>query len=93
MIQDAEELDEAVQYLHNQGGLPDTGTAHFKEIQECFSLSSLPPPTPTGTMLHFSDASLQDTYFLDPQWLTKMMAKFIGPSKTGEGKKPLIRDG
>ena len=44
VIQDAEELDEAVQYLHNQGGPADMGTAHFKGIQECFSLSSLPPP-------------------------------------------------
>ena len=49
--------------------------------------------SPLGTILHFSDASLQSTYFLDPQWLTKMMAKFIGPTSAAESKEPLIRDG
>lgn len=94
VIQDTEELDEAVQYLHNQGGHMDTWTwtQHTAGNQACFTLSpsSLPP---LGTILHFSDASLLSTYFLDPQWLTKMMAKFIGPSTAAEGKKPLIRDG
>ena len=76
------------------------GHTTLQGIHVCFLSSpllhpSLPPslPLPAGTILHFPDASLQSTYFLDPQWLTKMMANFIGPPKTAKGKEPLIQDG
>lgn len=31
----------------------------------------------SGTLLHFKDFSLRKWYFLDPQWLAKLMAKVI----------------
>ena len=30
-----------------------------------------------GTLLHFTDQALKNVYFLDPQWLYKMMASVI----------------
>jgi serine/threonine protein kinase/ankyrin repeat protein/GTPase SAR1 family protein len=33
-----------------------------------------------GTLLHFNDYGLKELYFLDPQWLAKLMAKLINPS-------------
>ena len=30
-----------------------------------------------GTLLHFTDQALKNVYFLDPQWLCKMMASVI----------------
>ena len=33
-----------------------------------------------GTLLHFNDYNLRSLYFLDPQWLAKLMAKLISPS-------------
>ena len=50
------------------------------------------PHIPVGTILHYSDTSLQSVYFLDPQWLTKVMAAVIGPPKKEEDGK-LIQDG
>ena len=96
VIQDAEELDEAVQYLHNQGGACGTRTQHTaRRSKSSYHLHSSPLSSSSlaGTILHFPDASLQSTYFLDPQWLTKMMANFIGPSKLGDREEANIRDG
>ena len=42
----------------------------------------------TGTILHFEDHGLKETYFLDPQWLAKLMASIIHPA-AGEGKSPI----
>ena len=33
-----------------------------------------------GTLLHFDDYGLRNLYFLDPQWLAKLMAKLISPA-------------
>ncbi len=33
-----------------------------------------------GTLLHYEDHSLHKMYFLDPQWLAKLMAEIIHPS-------------
>lgn len=33
-----------------------------------------------GDILHFDDHNLKDLYFLDPQWLAKMMAEVIRPN-------------
>jgi serine/threonine protein kinase len=41
-----------------------------------------------GTLLHFEDHGLKETYFLDPQWLAKLMASIIHPSAE-EGKSPI----
>ena len=45
---------------------------------------------PTGTLLHFDDHTLRDVYFLDPQWLAKLLADIFHPAametfKNGEG--------
>lgn len=32
-----------------------------------------------GTLLHFEDPGLKKLYFLDPEWLAKLMAKVISP--------------
>ena len=37
-----------------------------------------------GTLLHFTDQALKDVYFLDPQWLCKMMASVIRVTPAGE---------
>lgn len=34
---------------------------------------------PPGALLHYGDRDLNDVYFLDPQWLAKLMAKVIKP--------------
>ncbi len=36
-----------------------------------------------GTLLHYQDFSLKNIYFLDPQWLAKLMADVIHPSAIG----------
>ena len=36
-----------------------------------------------GTLLHFEDHSLKNVYFLDPQWLAKLMADVIHPAAMG----------
>ena len=41
-----------------------------------------------GTLLHFEDHGLKETYFLDPQWLAKLMASVIHPAAQ-EGKSPI----
>ena len=33
-----------------------------------------------GSILHFDDHNLKHVYFLDPQWLPKMMADVIHPA-------------
>ena len=33
-----------------------------------------------GTLLHFDDYQLKMYYFLDPQWIAKLMAKAIQPN-------------
>jgi hypothetical protein len=38
-----------------------------------------------GTLLHFEDHGLKNTYFLDPQWLAKLMADVIRPAAVEEG--------
>ena len=42
-----------------------------------------------GTLLHFEDHGLKNVYFLDPQWLAKLMADVISPSSARAG----IRNG
>ena len=42
----------------------------------------------SGTILHFEDHGLKETYFLDPQWLAKLMASIIRPAAE-EGKSPI----
>ena len=44
-----------------------------------------------GTLLHFEDHALKNLYFLDPQWLAKLMADVIHPSAEEEGSP--IRNG
>ena len=44
-----------------------------------------------GTLLHFQDHSLKNIYFLDPQWLAKLMADVIHPSAMGTATH--IKDG
>ena len=62
IMDDEEELSDAVQYLHHQ-----------------------------GTLLHFTDQALKDVYFLDPQWLCKMMASVIRVPPAGE--ESLVKNG
>ena len=38
-----------------------------------------------GTLLHFEDHGLKNIYFLDPQWLAKLMADVIRPAAVEEG--------
>ena len=38
-----------------------------------------------GTLLHFDDHGLKHIYFLDPQWLAKLMANVIQPAAAEEG--------
>ena len=40
---------------------------------------------PKGTLLHFEDHGLKNIYFLDPQWLAKLMADVIRPAAVEEG--------
>ena len=42
-------------------------------------------PYYAGTLLHFDDYGLKNTYFLDPQWLAKLMADVIQPAAMEEG--------
>ena len=62
IMDDEEELSDAVQYLHHQ-----------------------------GTLLHFTDQALKDVYFLNPQWLCKMMASVIRVPPAG--KKSIAKNG
>ena len=62
IMDDEEELSDAVQYLHHQ-----------------------------GTLLHFTDQALKDVYFLDPQWLCKMMASVIRVTPAGD--KSIAKNG
>ena len=45
----------------------------------------------SGTLLHFEDHGLKETYFLDPQWLAKLMASIIHPA--AEQGKSQIKKG
>lgn len=65
MFDDKEEMEEAIHYLNLQG-LPV-----YTPLINCMTL------TYTGTLLHFNDFSLRKMYFLDPQWLAKMMSRVI----------------
>ena len=62
IVDDEEELSDAVQYLHHQ-----------------------------GTLLHFTDQALKNVYFLDPQWLCKLMASVIRVRPAG--KESIVKDG
>ena len=42
-----------------------------------------------GTLLHFDDHNLRDFYFLNPQWLAKLMADVIHPQAI-QGDSPVI---
>lgn len=44
-----------------------------------------------GTLLHFEDYGLKNIYFLDPQWLAKLMANVIQPASMEENSP--IKDG
>ena len=44
-----------------------------------------------GTLLHFTDQALKDVYFLDPQWLCKMMASVIRVPPAG--KESIVKNG
>ena len=44
-----------------------------------------------GTLLHFEDHTLKCVYFLDPEWLAKLMADVIHPAAMG--KATHIRNG
>ena len=44
-----------------------------------------------GTLLHFTDQALKDVYFLDPQWLCKMMASVIRVPPAGE--ESIVKNG
>ena len=62
IMDDEEELSDAVQYLHHQ-----------------------------GTLLNFTDQALKNVYFLDPQWLCKMMASVIRVPPAG--KESIMKNG
>ena len=42
-------------------------------------------PMHAGTLLHFEDHGLKNIYFLDPQWLAKLMADVIRPAAVEKG--------
>lgn len=42
-----------------------------------------------GVLLHYKDSSLNDLYFLDPQWLCDMLAKVI----TIKEVNPYVKNG
>ena len=44
-----------------------------------------------GTLLHFTDQALKNVYFLDPQWLCKMMASVIRVPPAG--KESIVKNG
>ena len=44
-----------------------------------------------GTLLHFTDQALKFVYFLDPQWLCKLMASVIRVPPAG--KESLVKNG
>ena len=67
LFDDEEELNEAVHYLTLQGNI-------IIIINVFINLLYI------GTLLHFDDYNLRSLYFLDPQWLAKLMAKLISPS-------------
>ena len=97
---DKEELDEAVSFLHLQGTVCMSITHTYITMRISYSKSVTIPSTmsvwcmmyvidmPSGTLLHFDDHNLKDLYFLDPQWLAKLMADVIhphGPSAVIDG--------
>ena len=69
LFDDEEELNEAVHYLTLQGNRENV------VINNVFITLLY-----IGTLLHFDDYNLRSLYFLDPQWLAKLMAKLISPS-------------
>ena len=44
-----------------------------------------------GTLLHFTDQALKFVYFLDPQWLCRLMASVIRVPPAG--KESLVKNG
>jgi len=44
-----------------------------------------------GTLLHFTDQALKGVYFLDPQWLCKMMSSVIRVPPVG--KESAVKNG
>ena len=44
-----------------------------------------------GALLHFTDQALKNVYFLDPQWLCKLMASVIRVPSAG--KEAIMKNG
>ena len=84
VCENEDEFQEATNYLHLQGlGLNPPG--FLVVVLICVF-------NPLGTLLHFEDVALRDVFFLDPQWLTKLLAGLINPS-TAANIGSLVKDG
>ena len=51
---------------------------------QCIAYNSDLHENHLGSLLHFEDYNLRQIYFLDPQWLPKMMADVIQPTIRGK---------
>lgn len=96
---DKDELDEAVSFLHLQGTLlysqavvDEVQYQYFTFCNNCrvcravcnrYSVLRVYCPH-AGTLLHFDDHNLKDLYFLDPQWLSKLMAHVVHIQTTNQ---------
>lgn len=60
-MEDTEELNEAVQFLHSESKLAETYPTF------CYILPH------TGVIIHFPDPILKTFYILDPQWICESL--------------------
>lgn len=82
LYDDEDELSEAVHFMKLHGRhLMYNVISHLCTIISVF----------TGNLLHFEDHNLRNVYFLDPQWLAKLMADVIHPVAIGNDGH--IKDG
>lgn len=75
-FRDVAELNQATQFLHENGikSLPcNVDSTSLRLLVYCVSFCCLS----TGVLLHYDDVSLQDVYFLDPQWLCDILANVV----------------
>lgn len=78
LYDDEDELSEAVYFMK----------LHGRHLMHCtYKLLNII----IGSLLHFEDHNLRNVYFLDPQWLAKLMADVIHPVAIGNDAH--IKDG
>lgn len=100
---DKDELDEAVSFLNLQGmqykHVLNWVILHCTFVilwycntrtYICTLLIKKDSVIMPGTLLHFDDHGLRELYFLDPQWLAKLMAHVIHPYAV-EGDTPVVK--